>query len=105
MRTQYGTLSLERIPFMINTISVRTLRPRLSKVLDDVQRRFERYIITKHGHPEAVLMSMAEYESLVETLDIMSDKKLMAQLKKANEDLKAGKGVPLEVVHKRLGIV
>ena len=90
---------------MINIISVRTLRPQLSMVLDNVHKKFDRYIVTKRGRPEAILMSVAEYESLIETLEIESDAALMRRLKKAKAEIRQGKGRPLAEIDKELGVV
>ena len=43
-------------------------------------------------------MSSDLYESLVETLEVMSDKKLMADFRKGVRELKQGKGIPWEKV-------
>lgn len=90
---------------MVNTISVRELRPKLADVLKAVQSRFDRYIITKRGRPEAVLMSVEDYESILETMEIQSDKALMRRIKKAEEEIRNKKGTPLEKVRKELGLV
>lgn len=90
---------------MVNTISVRELRPKLADVLNAVHDRLDRYIITKRGRPEAVMISIEDYESILETLDIVSDKSLMRRIKKAEKDLRQGKGVALEKVKKELGLV
>ena len=90
---------------MVNTISVRELRPKLSKVIDDIHKKFDRYVITRRGKPEVVMMSIDDYEGLLETLEIESDPELMKRLKKAEEDMKKGKGKSLEQIHKELGIV
>jgi len=90
---------------MVNTISVRELRPKLSKVIDDIHKKFDRYVITRRGKPEVVMMSIDDYEGLLETLEIESDPELMKRLKKAEEDMKKGKGKTLEQIHKELGIV
>ncbi len=47
-------------------------------------------VITKDGKAAGVLMSADEYESLIETFEILSDKKLMKGLKKAQEDFRKG---------------
>lgn len=90
---------------MVNFISIRELRPKLSEVIDRVHDRFDRYVITRHGKPEVVMMSMDDYEGLLETLEIMSDKKLVRELRQAEKEMKSGKGVPLEEVNKRLGLL
>jgi len=90
---------------MVNTISIRELRPKLSKVIDNIHKKFDRYVITRRGKPEVVMMSIDDYEGLLETLEIESDPELMKRLKKAEEDMKKGKGKSLEQIHKELGIV
>jgi len=90
---------------MVNMISVRQLRPKLSDVLNSVHKKFDRYIITKRGRPEAVIMSVDDYDSILETLEIQSDKQLMRRIKQAEKEFKSGKGVSLEKLNKRLGLV
>lgn len=90
---------------MVNTISIRELRPKLADVIEAIHGRFDRYIITRHGKPEVVMLSVEDYESLLETLDIQSDKALMRRLKKADKDLKAGKAVSFEKLKAELGAV
>lgn len=90
---------------MVNTISVRQLRPKLAGILKNIHDRFDRYIITKRGLPEAVIMSIDDYESILETMEIQSDKPLMHRIKKAEKELKEGKGIPLEKIRKELGLV
>ena len=90
---------------MVNTISVRELRPKLAEVLKIIHDRFDRYIITKRGQPEAVIMSVDDYESILETMEIQSDKALMRRIKKAEKEIKQGKGTSLEKIKKELGLV
>ena len=90
---------------MIKAISIRELRPNISKVMDDIHDKFDRYIISRRGKPEAVLMNIEDYENLLETLEIESDKDLMTRLKKAEKEAAQGKGKSLEDLHKELGLV
>lgn len=90
---------------MTITIPLTELRPKLPKIMDRLSKYFDRYVITRHGKPEAVMLSEDDYESLLETLDILSDQKLMKDIKKAAEDLRKGKGVPWKKVKQKLGHV
>jgi len=83
---------------MVKNISIRNLRSNLSGVLDKVSKHFDRYIVLKHGEPEAVIMSIEDYEGWLETLEIMSSKEAMADIKAAQKELKAGKGVSFDEV-------
>jgi len=90
---------------MVNTISIRELRPKLAGIVKSAHERFDRYIITKRGRPEAVIIGIEDYESILETMDIQSDKALMRRLRNADEDIRKKRGVLLENVRKELGLV
>src|SRR5271170_3583239 len=98
MCTHNGTLIAE-VTIMLNTISVRELRPKLSQVIDNIHKKFDRYVITRRGKPEVVMMSIDDYEGLLETLEIESDPELMADIRQAQKDMKNGKGKSLEQIH------
>jgi PHD/YefM family antitoxin component YafN of YafNO toxin-antitoxin module len=57
-------------------------------------------VITKDGKAAAVLMSPEEYEGLMETIEILSDKKLMRQLRKSDLDFRKGATYTHEQVFK-----
>ena len=90
---------------MVNFITVRELRPELSSVIKNIHEKFDRYFVTRHGKPEIVMMSVEDYESIMETLEIESDKELMKRLKKAKADAKNGKGVSLDDLKRELKVV
>jgi len=49
-------------------------------------------------------MAQSEYESLLETLEVLSDKDLMAAIAESERDLAAGRVVPWEEVKRELGL-
>jgi len=49
--------------------------------------------LTRHGKPYVVMMSADEYESIQETLEILSDPEAMTALEKSKEDIQAGRVV------------
>lgn len=89
----------------IITVSIKDLRPHLAEVLKDITTKFDRCIITRHGKPEAIMMSVDDYESIIETMDIQIDRETMRRLRQAEKDLKEGKGRDLDAVRKELGLV
>lgn len=76
---------------MISTVSLKKLRPELPHVIDRVDRKLDRFVITKRGKPVAVLLGADDYESLMETLDILADPKAMAGLRRGEAELRKGK--------------
>lgn len=88
---------------MINTLPITKAREELPKLVDNANRKLAEYIITVNGTPAAVLVSAAEYESWKETVDILSDPKLMKSIKEGEKEIDEGKGIPWEDAKKELG--
>ncbi len=59
--------------------------------------------ITRHGKPVLAILPWDLYASLVETLDILSDKEFMASLREGIKDIDAGRVVPLDDALAELG--
>jgi len=66
-------------------------RKNLFKLMDKAERLRHRYMLTRNGTPQAVLMSAEEYEEWVETLEVMADEGLMKGIKEGLEDFKKGR--------------
>jgi antitoxin YefM len=66
------------------------VKNRLSEVVDRIEREHGRVVITKHGHPAAVVMSVDDLESLEETLDIMDSSALLADIRESLTELTTG---------------
>lgn len=84
------------------TISLTELRPRLSELIERANERYDRFVITRHGRAEAVLMASDEFEGLLETIEILSDEALVQRLVEAEEELEAGGGYGLDEVRVRV---
>ena len=71
------------------------VKNRLSEVVERLEREHGRVVITKHGRPAAVVLSIEDLEGLEETLEILSDKPLMRRLRKAQAEVEAGQAEEL----------
>ena len=76
------------------------VKNRLSEVVDRVEKTSQRLVITKHGRPAAVLISVDELESLEETLDIISNPEVMAEIRDARAAYERGEQVTFEEIKK-----
>lgn len=76
---------------MTNSGPITEARGNISEILDHVVETGEEYVITRHGKSVAVLLSYEEYESLVETINILSDEATMTALDEAAGDIAAGR--------------
>lgn len=72
----------------IFSLSIRELRPKLPEVVTDISENMNRYIITKRGRPTAIILNIDDYNSLLESLDLQEDEKLMIEIAESKTDFK-----------------
>jgi len=82
----------------MTTVPLAEARAQLSKLVDDAVRTHERIEVTKNGRRAAVIMSADDYDSLMETLDILSDAEAMSEIRQADADVAAGRVSTLDEV-------
>jgi prevent-host-death family protein len=84
------------------TIPLAEARAQLSKLVDEAMRTHERVEVTKNGRRAAVLLSADDYDSLMETLDILGDAEAMAAIRESETDIVAGRLYSLDEVEAEL---
>ncbi len=72
-------------------VALADAKNRLSEVIDRVEREHGRVVITKYGRPAAVVLSVADLESLEETLGILSDPELVREIRRSESDIRSGR--------------
>ena len=70
------------------TVPLSKAKASLSEFIRRVREEHESFAITHRGKVEGVLLSLEEYESLIETLEILSDRDLMASVRRGLKDEK-----------------
>ena len=78
------------------TLPISDAREQLTILVERVARLRSQYIITRKGEPNAVLMSHAEYESWLETLDLLQDADEVAGIREGLAELQRGRSVTFE---------
>ena len=76
---------------MAEQMPLADVKNRLSEVVERLEREHGRVVITKHGRPAAVVLSVEDLESLEETLDILGDRVLVSKIQEAVKELTEGK--------------
>ena len=87
---EYLSLSKTIISTM-KTTNFSELRSNLKKYLDSVVESNTPLIVTRPKSKSVIVMSLDDYNALVETEYILSDKQLMDELQRAEEDIKEGR--------------
>jgi len=85
-------------------IPLADVKNRLSEVVDRLEREHGRVVITKHGRPAAVVISVDDLESLEETLDVMDSEALLADIREALTELATGEA-PVLSKDEALGLI
>lgn len=69
------------------------VRQDLSRFVEEAVSTHTRIDITRNGKRAAVLLSAEDYDSLVETLDVLADAALVRDIQHALAELEVGGGV------------
>lgn len=80
------------------TSSLTEVRSNLSEVIDEIERTGGDVVITRHGRSVAVLLAYDEYESLIETVNILSDAETMDAVARGEAEFASSDFVRLDEV-------
>jgi antitoxin YefM len=67
------------------------IKKRLSEIVDGVEERHDRVLLTRNGRPAAVIMSPDDLEALEETLDLLSDPQALKAIRRAENEVARGR--------------
>lgn len=74
-------------------LPVTDVKRNLLPLIRKVQKLQESVTITRNGRPAAVLLSLDEYEGLLETVEILSDPALVKRLRRSKKELDRGQWI------------
>ena len=89
---------------MTKTIPLVEAKKNLSAIINDVESKYDRFNITKNGLSKAVIMSIEEYDGLLETKDILSSKEERETIRKAKKEVKEKDAISLDEAKPRLAL-
>lgn len=75
---------------MAETLPLSSVKAHLSEIVDRVEGQQDRVVVTRNGRAAAVLISNDDLESLEETLAILSDPSLIAQVRESRQAIADG---------------
>ncbi|MET9327204.1 type II toxin-antitoxin system Phd/YefM family antitoxin [Tsukamurella sp. NPDC003166] len=82
----------------MTTLPLAEVRANLSKLVDSAVRTHERIEVTRQGRRAAVLLSAEDYDSMIETLEILSDPELVRAIHESEAEMDEGEVYSLEEV-------
>jgi prevent-host-death family protein len=89
---------------MNKTIPATKVRKNFFQIIQDASQPGVSVTITVGGDSKVVMMSVEEFEGWQETLEVMSDKKLMQDIKEGLAEIEKGETVSLEGVKKKFNL-
>ena len=82
----------------MTTLSVADARAQFSKVIESAVTTHERFDVTRNGTRAAVILSADDYDSLLETVDILSRPDEVAAIRAGLGELTAGETLSADEV-------
>jgi prevent-host-death family protein len=79
-------------------ITASKLRSKILKLIKELDKASDQYIITHNGEPAATLMSYEEYRSLLATLDVITDPELVNGIRESRNDKRRGRVLSFDEV-------
>ena len=76
------------------TYSVSEARQKFLELVRESSEVFDRFVFTKKGKPEAVMLNYQDYQGLLETLEILEDQSLPGKLRSRKEEMETGEVEP-----------
>ncbi|MGI9029703.1 MAG: type II toxin-antitoxin system Phd/YefM family antitoxin [Ilumatobacteraceae bacterium] len=74
----------------MTTLPLAKVRDQLSSLVDSVTRTHDTLTITRNGTPAAVVISIDDYESIMETLELLNDPIDRERLAEAERSIATG---------------
>ena len=75
-------------------------KDKLSFLVKETSETTRPITISVNGRNQAILISMDEYESLKETIEILRDQSLVKKIAASMEDIEKGNGIPFGKIRK-----
>ena len=91
---------------MALTMAIKDIRKNISRLPEQLSQDPEcgAVTVTRRGKPVLAVLSWELYEAIVETLEVMGDAELMADLKRGIVEVQDGKGVQWEKAREGLDL-
>ena len=87
---------------MAREMPITEARAKLTQVANDLVDSQDTVTVTTRGKPVMTLIGYEMYESIMESLEVMSDPELMAQLRKSLREARSGDVIGLDHVEREL---
>lgn len=88
---------------MNKELTIVEARNRLTQLPDELNKGQDTITVTRRGRPVMAMMSYDLFDSIIETLEIMSNPELMAELRQSILEAESGQLIPWEDIERENG--
>jgi len=74
----------------METLSITEAKNRFTELADRAAAEHDHFTVTRNGHPHVMVVSVAEWDELRETIAVLSDPETRADLTEAEEAARRG---------------
>lgn len=85
-------------------LPITEVRDELTGLPEKLGRTHETLTVTRRGKPVLAILPWEEYESIVETLEVLSDEEAMAVLRQGIKEARQSRLIPWERAKRKLGL-
>lgn len=96
-------ISLAHTIVGVDSLPIEEFKEHVVSLVNQVRDRREKFTVISENRPSAVVVSVAEWESIMETMSVLSDPELMSDLKEAEAAEARGESYSLEEVMTEFG--
>ncbi|MCU1477687.1 MAG: type toxin-antitoxin system Phd/YefM family antitoxin [Subtercola sp.] len=82
----------------MTTLSVADARANFSRIVESAATTHERFEVTKNGGRAAVLLGADDYDSLIESVEILSDSETVEAIREGIREVESGEVYDVENV-------
>jgi len=79
-------------------------RRELTKLPEKLEASPATMVVTRRGKPVLAIMTWEDYETILETLEVLSDEEAMKQLRRSIREVNEAKAIPWTEAKARLGV-
>ncbi len=74
----------------METVPLAFAKTHFSELVSEIVGTHERVTVTRNGSPAVIMLAVRDFESVMETLDLLRDPEAVRQLREAEEEVARG---------------
>jgi antitoxin YefM len=95
-------MATEQSDNMTKTISASIVGQQFGQLLEELSNEGQRFVVEKDGRPVAVVISVDEWENILETLSELNDSEYLESIRQSRQEVERGETLTLDALKAEL---